>query len=71
MCGPDAFSDHFRAGENRRQGPAAGELHFTVTEFALPAHPDLILFVETPADEETRTRLPLTRRSLEPAEASA
>ena len=51
--------------------PAAGELHFTVTEFALPAHPDLILFVETPADEETRTRLPLTRRSLEPAEASA
>jgi transcriptional regulator with XRE-family HTH domain len=51
--------------------PAAGELHFTVTEFALPAHPDLILFVETTADEETRTRLPLTRRSLEPAEASA
>ena len=51
--------------------PAAGELLFTVTEFALPAHPDLILFVETPADEETRTRLPLTRRSLERAEASA
>jgi transcriptional regulator with XRE-family HTH domain len=41
--------------------PTAGELHFTVTEFTLPAHPDLILFVETPADEETRTRLPLTR----------
>jgi transcriptional regulator with XRE-family HTH domain len=41
--------------------PVAGELHFTVTELALPAHPDLSLFIETPADEETRTRLPLTR----------
>lgn len=49
--------------------PVAGELHFTVTEFALPAHPDLLLFIETPADEETRSRLPLTRRNLEPAEA--
>jgi len=49
--------------------PTAGELHFTVTEFAVPAHPDLILFIETPADEETRSRLPLTRRSLVPAEA--
>jgi transcriptional regulator with XRE-family HTH domain len=49
--------------------PVAGELHFTVTEFALPAHPELILFVETPADEETRARLPLTRRTLQPADA--
>lgn len=43
--------------------PVAGELAFTVTELAVPAHPDLILFVETPADEQTRERLPLTRRN--------
>lgn len=42
--------------------PIAGELHFTVTELAVPAHPDLVMFVETPADELTRQRLPLTRR---------
>jgi transcriptional regulator with XRE-family HTH domain len=49
--------------------PVAGELHLTVTELAVPAHPDLVLFVETPADELTRERLPLTRRDLEPAGA--
>ncbi|TDU89712.1 helix-turn-helix protein [Kribbella voronezhensis] len=48
--------------------PLAGELHLTVTEFAVPAHPDLVLFVETPSDEATRERLPLSRRSLQPAE---
>jgi transcriptional regulator with XRE-family HTH domain len=41
--------------------PVAGDLHFTVTELTLPAHPDLILFVETPADAETRAKLPRTR----------
>jgi transcriptional regulator with XRE-family HTH domain len=45
--------------------PIAGELRFTVTELAVPAHPDLVMFVETPSDEVTRERLPLTR--LEPA----
>jgi transcriptional regulator with XRE-family HTH domain len=49
--------------------PAAGELHFTVTELTVPAHPDLVLFVETPADQRTRDRLPLTRRTPEPAQA--
>ena len=49
--------------------PAAGELHFTVTELAVPAHPDLVLFIETPADEQTRDRLPLTRLTLESAGA--
>ena len=49
--------------------PVVGELHFTVTEFAVPAQPDLILLVETPSDEETRRRLPKTR--LEHAERSA
>ena len=42
--------------------PVAGELHFTITELAVSAHPDLVLYVETPADEDTRARLPLTRR---------
>jgi transcriptional regulator with XRE-family HTH domain len=49
--------------------PAAGELHFTVTELPVPAHPDLVLFVETPANQQTRDRLPLTRRTPEPAQA--
>jgi transcriptional regulator with XRE-family HTH domain len=49
--------------------PAAGELHFTVTELTVPAHPDLVLFVETPANQQTRDRLPLTRRTPEPAQA--
>ncbi|MEV0793002.1 helix-turn-helix transcriptional regulator [Kribbella sp. NPDC050459] len=49
--------------------PVAGELHFTITELAVSAHPDLILYVETPADEDTRARLPLTRR--EPVDQSA
>jgi transcriptional regulator with XRE-family HTH domain len=51
--------------------PTAGDLQFTITELAVPAHPDLVMFVETPADEETRRKLPLTRRTqaqLEPAE---
>ena len=48
--------------------PIAGELHFTATELAVPAHPDLMMFVETPSDDRTRERLPLTRRSPEPAE---
>jgi transcriptional regulator with XRE-family HTH domain len=47
--------------------PVAGELHLTVTELAVPAHPDLVLFIETPADEETRSRLPMTRRAVESA----
>ncbi len=43
----------------------AGDLHFTVTELAVPAHPELVLFIETPATQETRDRLPLTRRALD------
>ena len=49
--------------------PVAGDLHFTLTELAVPAHPDLLLFIETPATQETRDRLPLTRRTLDPAGA--
>ncbi|WP_427887170.1 helix-turn-helix transcriptional regulator [Kribbella sp. GL6] len=53
----------------RINNPRAGELNLIVTELAVSAHPDLVLYVETPADEETRAKLPLTRR--EPADRSA
>jgi transcriptional regulator with XRE-family HTH domain len=44
--------------------PIAGELRLTVTELAVSAHPDLVLYVETPADDETRAKLHLTRREV-------
>jgi hypothetical protein len=42
--------------------PKAGPVTFTVTELEIPVLPDARLTVYTPADEETRARLPLTRR---------
>ncbi|MGW6200236.1 helix-turn-helix transcriptional regulator [Kribbella sp. NPDC055110] len=42
--------------------PIVGELRLTVTELAVSAHPDLVLYVETPADEDSRAKLQLTRR---------
>ncbi|HEY3562194.1 MAG TPA: helix-turn-helix transcriptional regulator [Kribbella sp.] len=47
--------------ERRIRNPRVGELRLTITELAVSAHPDLVLFVESPADEETRAKLPLTR----------
>ena len=41
---------------------AAGPLTFTTTELTVPAMSDARLTVCTPADEQTRTNLPLTRR---------
>jgi transcriptional regulator with XRE-family HTH domain len=41
--------------------PRAGVVAFTVTELDLPTSQDMRLAVYTPADEETRRRLPLTR----------
>lgn len=41
--------------------PDAGEVRLRVTELAVATHPDLRLFVETPADETSRQRLALTR----------
>jgi hypothetical protein len=46
----------------RIRNPSVGELRLTITELAVSAHPDLVLFVESPADDETRAKLPLTRR---------
>jgi transcriptional regulator with XRE-family HTH domain len=60
------WSQHLLAESSPRprrvKHPVAGELSFIVTELSVPAHPDLILFIETPADAVTRERLPLTRR---------
>ena len=53
----------------RIANPAVGEVRLTITELAVSAHPDLLLFIESPADEETRAKLPLTRRDA--AEQSA
>jgi transcriptional regulator with XRE-family HTH domain len=41
--------------------PAAGPLTFTASELEIPATPAARLSVYTPADEQTRERLPLTR----------
>jgi len=42
--------------------PVAGPLTFTVTELQVAGMADARLVVNTPADEQTRVRLPLTRR---------
>jgi transcriptional regulator with XRE-family HTH domain len=42
--------------------PQAGEVTFTVTELEIPVLPEARLTVYTPANEQTRARLPLTRR---------
>ncbi|HEX4095020.1 MAG TPA: helix-turn-helix transcriptional regulator [Trebonia sp.] len=42
--------------------PRAGAVTFTVTELEIPILPEARLTVYTPADEQTRERLPLTRR---------
>jgi MmyB-like transcription regulator ligand binding domain len=43
--------------------PQAGPVTFTVTELEIPVLPEARLTVYTPADEQTRARLPLTRRA--------
>jgi transcriptional regulator with XRE-family HTH domain len=42
--------------------PRAGELRLTLSELRIPALPEARLVVYTPRDEETRARMPLTRR---------
>jgi hypothetical protein len=41
--------------------PQAGPLTFTTSELQVPAAPEAHLIVYTPAEDETRKRLPLTR----------
>jgi transcriptional regulator with XRE-family HTH domain len=43
--------------------PQAGPVTFAATELEIPALPEALLTVYTPAGEQTRARLPLTRRS--------
>jgi MmyB-like transcription regulator ligand binding domain len=43
--------------------PQAGSVTFTATELEIPVLPEALLTVYTPADEQTRDRLPLTRRA--------
>jgi transcriptional regulator with XRE-family HTH domain len=43
--------------------PKAGAVTFSVTELEIPVLPEARLTVYTPADEQTRARLPLTRRA--------
>ena len=44
--------------------PRAGTLSLAVSELELPALPESRIVVYTPRDEDTRARLPLTRRAL-------
>ena len=44
--------------------PEAGPVTFAATELEIPVLPEARLTVYTPADEQTRARLPLTRRAL-------
>jgi hypothetical protein len=41
----------------------AGPVTFTATELELPVLPEALLTVYTPVDQQTRDRLPLTRRA--------
>jgi transcriptional regulator with XRE-family HTH domain len=49
--------------------PRAGTLRLVLSELMLPALPDARIVVYTPADQDTRARMPLTRRA--PAQAGA
>jgi MmyB-like transcription regulator ligand binding domain len=42
--------------------PAAGPLTFTVTDFDVSALPDLRVAIYPPQDQDTRRKLPRTRR---------
>jgi hypothetical protein len=55
VAGPKQRSRQFR---HRR----VGLMSFATTEFGLPTCPEVRMVVYTPADEQTRARLPLTRR---------
>ncbi len=44
--------------------PRAGRVSFAVSELELPAMPEARVVVYTPDDQETRARLPLTRRAV-------
>jgi len=49
------------------QHPRAGTLSLAVSELDVPAMPEARIVVYTPQDEDTRARMPLTRRTAAPA----
>jgi transcriptional regulator with XRE-family HTH domain len=51
--------------------PQAGPLSLAVSELDLPLMPGARVVVYTPRDEDTRSRMPLTRRSAAPAPVTA
>jgi len=62
----ELWDRHEVAGPQQRirrfQHRRVGLMSFTTTEFDVPTCPEIRMVVYTPADEQTRTRLPLTRR---------
>jgi transcriptional regulator with XRE-family HTH domain len=50
--------------------PHAGELRLAVSELEVPAMPETRIIVYTPRDDDTRARMPLTRRTSAPARAA-
>jgi transcriptional regulator with XRE-family HTH domain len=52
------------------QHPRAGTLSLAVSELEMPAMPEARIVVYTPLDEDTRARLPLTRRASAPVRQS-
>jgi hypothetical protein len=50
------------------QHPRAGTLSLVVSELEVPAMPEARIMVYTPQDDETRARMPLTRRTAAPAQ---
>ena len=50
--------------------PRAGSLSLAVSELDIPALPEARIVVYTPIDEDTRSRMPLTRRTPAGAEAT-
>jgi len=50
--------------------PQAGTLRLAVSELEMPVMPEARIVVYTPRDEDTRARLPLTRRTAAPATVS-
>ena len=49
--------------------PSAATLSFAVSELEVPDTPEARIVVHTPRDDDTRARVPLTRRTSAPARA--
>lgn len=71
----NAYAYLLAAEKRRRPGddvmhPQAGALRFAVSELDVPAMPEAHIVVYTPRDDDTRARMPLTRRTSAPAQAA-